>query len=160
MKQETRTHNFAKEQYDTLKFEAIMSSIMPLGLTTTAFANATAVLNILPILSGINAVLRPASALSLLGFPTPPEPKGQKLSDSLLRMYGVRQATMGLASLALWWAGEHRLMGVFMLVNSPVAIVDGLVSRWQIGGGEWGHWGFIPLGLVLTAGLLGAERGV
>lgn len=132
---------------------------MPLGLTTTAFANATAVLNILPVFSGLNAILRPASALSVLGFPTPPpEPKGQKLSDSLVRMYGVRQATMGLASLALWWAGEHRLMGVFMLVNSPVAIVDGLVSRWLTGGGEWGHWGFIPVGLMLTAGLLGAER--
>lgn len=135
-----------------------MSATMPLGLTTTAFANATAVLNILPIFSGITAVLRPASALSLLGFPTPPEPKEAKLSYSVLQMYGVRQATMGLASLALWWAGEHRLMGVLMLVNTPVAIVDGLVSRWLTGGGEWGHWGFIPVGMALTVGLLGAPR--
>lgn len=90
----------------------------------------------------------------------PPEPKGQKLTCSLVRIYGVRQASMGLASLALWWAGEHRLMGVFMLVNTPIAIVDGFVSRWQTGGGEWGHWGFIPVGLVLTVGLLRAERGL
>lgn len=133
---------------------------MPLGLTTTAFANATAVLNILPTFSGLYGVLRPASALSLLGFPIPTEPREQRLSYSLLRMYGVRQATMGLASLALWWNGEHRLMGVFMLVNTPVAVVDGFVSRWQTGGGEWGHWGFIPVGLVLAAGLLGAGQGV
>lgn len=131
---------------------------MILGLTTTAFANAAAVLNILPVAAGINAVLRPASGLALLGFPPPPEPRAEKLSFSLTRMYGVRQAVLGLSGLALWWAGEHRLMGVLMLVNAPVAIVDGFVSRWQTGGGEWGHWGFIPLGLVLTAGLLGAGR--
>lgn len=133
---------------------------MSLGLTTTAFANATAFLNILPISAGLYATLRPAGGLSLLGFPMPPEPKGQKLTCSLVRIYGVRQASMGLASLALWWAGEHRLMGVFMLVNTPIAIVDGFVSRWQTGGGEWGHWGFIPVGMVLTAGLLRAERGL
>lgn len=136
-----------------------MSATMSLGLTTTAFANATAVLNVLPVSAGIYAVLRPAAGLSLLGFPMPPEPSGQTLTCSLLRMYGVRQAGIGLTSLALWWAGEHRLMGVLMLVNTPIAIVDGFVSRWQTGGGEWGHWGFMPLGLLLTAGLLGAERG-
>lgn len=132
---------------------------MFLGLTATAFANATAILNILPTTSGIYGVLRPGGALALLGFPIPHEPKEQKLSLSLLRMYAVRQATMGLTSLALWWAGEHRLMGVLMLVNAPIAIVDGFVSRWQTGGGEWGHWGFMPLGMVLTAGLLGAPLG-
>ncbi|KAJ0120628.1 hypothetical protein J7T55_015358 [Diaporthe amygdali] len=133
---------------------------MFLGLTTTAFANATAVLNLLPTLSGVVGVLRPASALAVLGFPTPSTPEAQRLSHSLVQMYGVRQATMGLASLALWAAGEHRLMGVLMLVNSPIAIVDGMVSRWLVGAGEWGHWGFIPIGMMLTAGLLGAERGV
>ncbi|KAL1858861.1 hypothetical protein Daus18300_009859 [Diaporthe australafricana] len=133
---------------------------MLLGLTTTAFANGTAVLNILPTLSGLYGVARPASALGVLGFPIPAgPPEAQKLSLSMTRMYGVRQATMGLASLALWWSGEHRLMGVLMLVNTPVAIVDGFVSRWQVGGGEWGHWGFIPLGLVLTIGLLRAPPG-
>lgn len=132
---------------------------MSLGLTTTAFANATAVLNILPVSAGLYGMLYPAAGFSMLGFPMPPEPKGQKLSFALLRMYGVRQATMGLAHLALWWSGEHRLMGVLMLVNAPVAVVDGFVSRWLTGGGEWGHWGFIPFGMLLTAGLLGAERG-
>lgn len=133
---------------------------MILGLTTTAFANAAAVLNILPVVAGLNSVLRPASGLALLGFPLPPpeQRSGRLLSLSLTRMTGVRQTVLGLSVLALWWAGEHRLMGVIMLVNSPVAIVDGFVSRWQTGGGEWGHWGFIPLGLVLTAGLLGAGR--
>ncbi|KAI7775515.1 hypothetical protein LA080_006758 [Diaporthe eres] len=132
---------------------------MILGLTTTAFANSTAVLNVLPISSGVYGVLRPAGALSMLGFPTPPDAKDRKLAYSLARIYAVRQAAMGLTSLALWWAGEHRLMGIIMLVNTPIAIVDGLVSRWQTGGGEWGHWGFMPLAMVLTAGLVGAPRG-
>ncbi|KAI3391089.1 hypothetical protein diail_7967 [Diaporthe ilicicola] len=118
---------------------------MFLGLTTTAFANGTAVPNILPTLSGIYG---------------PPGPEAQKLSRSLVRMYGVRQATMGLVGVTLWWSGEHRLMGVLMLVNTPIAIVDGLVSRWQVGAGEWGHWGFIPVGLALTIGLLRAPLGV
>jgi len=129
---------------------------MFLGLTTAAFANSAAVLNILPAFSGIYGVLRPGGALAMLGFPIPQEPKEQKLSLSLLRMYAVRQATIGITNLALWWAGEHRLMGVLMLANTPVAIIDGFVTLWQTGGGEWGHWGFMPLGMVLTAGLLGA----
>lgn len=142
-----------------IKTHTINTATMVLDLTTTAFANATAVLNILPIASGIHGVWHPADSLKLLGFPEPSNPKDRKLAHALTRTYAVRQACMGLTSLALWWAGDHRLMGALMLVNTPIAIVDGLVSRWLTGGGEWGHWGFMPLAMVLTAGLLGAPRG-
>lgn len=115
---------------------------MALGLSTTAFANATAVINIIPILAGLNAILRPTSALSMLGFVAPPEQaQTQKLCRSLLQMYGVRQVAMGLTGLTLWSFAEHRLMGAILFANMPIAIVDGWVVRRQTGGGEWGTLG-------------------
>ena len=126
-----------------------------LGFTTATFANANAVVSIIPILAGLNTIARPASGLSLLGFVAPPQPEAQKLIRSLLLMTGIRTATMGLTSLALWSVGEYRSMGIAMLVNTSIAVVDGFVSRWQTGGGEWGHWAAAPVSLVLGAGLLG-----
>ncbi|KAK6198211.1 hypothetical protein LQW54_010488 [Pestalotiopsis sp. IQ-011] len=111
-------------------------------------------LGLVPTLVGINAILRPASALSLLGFSAPPQPESQKLSRSLLRMYGGRDIALGLMTLAVWARGDRRTLGYTMLASLPIALVDGFVSRDQIGGGEWGHWVFVGIGGALAAGCL------
>jgi hypothetical protein len=133
---------------------------MFLGLTTTAFANATVILHILPTTSGLYGLLRPGGALAMLGFPIQPHKSNeQNVSLSLVRMYAVRQVAMGLTCLALWWAGEHRWMGILMLICTPVAGIDGLAGRWLNDGKDWGHWGFMPVLMVLAAGLLWAPLG-
>ncbi|KAI1848198.1 hypothetical protein JX265_011756 [Neoarthrinium moseri] len=122
---------------------------------TEYFATATFLTALAPTLLGINAILRPASALSLLKFPAPSQPEGQKITYSLMRIYGARTLTMGLTTLIVWARGDRTTLGYLMFAGIPVALVDGFVSRWQIGGGEWGHWGFIGVSLGLSAGLLG-----
>ncbi|KAI0132715.1 hypothetical protein BJ170DRAFT_259307 [Xylariales sp. AK1849] len=119
------------------------------------FANAAFAVGLIPALLGINAILRPVSALSILRFSSPPQPEAQRLTRSLIQMYGARDLTIGLTTLAVWSTGDRRALGFIMLASIPLAVVDGLVSRWQVGGGEWAHWGVIPVGLVLGAGLLG-----
>jgi hypothetical protein len=120
------------------------------------FANGTVGLSILPICLGINAILRPASALAIFNFPEPPQPEGRKLARSLMQLYGARNLSMGLATVAVWSAGaDPRSLGWMVLANVPVALMDGLVSRWQIGGGEWGHWFFVLVSFGLAGGLLG-----
>jgi hypothetical protein len=72
-----------------------------------------------------------------------------------MQLYGVRNLTMGLTTLGVWYSGDRRALGFALLAGFPNALIDGFVSRWQIGGGEWAHWAFVPLGLGLAAGVLG-----
>ncbi|KAI0125749.1 hypothetical protein BJ170DRAFT_446035 [Xylariales sp. AK1849] len=122
---------------------------------THLFANASFFVALMPTFVGINAILRPASALSMLKFSAPPQPEGQKLARSLLQMHGARNLTKGLMMLGIWYSGDYTTLGYAMLAQMPVAIVDGFMSRSQIGGGEWGHWPFALVGLGLGLGCLG-----
>lgn len=69
-------------------------------------------------------------------------------------MYGGRDIALGLMTLAVWARGDRRTLGLTMLASLPIALVDGFVSRDQIGGGEWGHWVFVGIGAGLAAGML------
>lgn len=119
------------------------------------FASATLFAGLLPTLLGINAILRPASALSLFDFPTPSQPEGQRLARSLMQIYGSRNVAVGLTTLAIWSSGDRHLLGLVMFALTQIAIVDGFVSRAQIGRGQWNHWVFAILGAGLGAGVLG-----
>ncbi|KAM0814725.1 hypothetical protein AB5N19_00515 [Seiridium cardinale] len=119
------------------------------------FANATFVVGILPTVLGINAVLRPASALSLVGVSQPSQPQDQKLAHFLIQMYGARNIAVGLLALLLWSRGERRTLGLGMFAMMPIALIDGFASRMQLGRGEWGYWFFVPVGAILGAGSLG-----
>lgn len=123
--------------------------------STDYTANTVFALGLLPGLVGLNSLLRPGHALSLLGFPAPPEPEGQKLAHSLIRMSGVRTLTMSLTTIAVWCTADRRTLGYVLLSGIPVALIDGFISRWQIEGMEWGHWIFVPVSFGLGARLVG-----
>jgi hypothetical protein len=130
---------------------------MPLSTSTRVeyFAGAAFAAGLVPAALGVNAILRPASALSLLSFPEPRDPEGRRLALSLMRIYGARNMAVGLSTLAAWAGGDRRALALTMLAQLPMAVVDGFVSRAQIGAREWDHWGFTVVGVVLAAGLLG-----
>jgi hypothetical protein len=119
------------------------------------FAKATLAINFLPIVVGINAVLRPASALRLLNYPVPIDKTARRTTYTVLQMYGARNIAMGLSTLAVWCSGDRRTLGWVMLAGIPLATIDGFVTRQLTGIGEWGHWSFIPVSLGLAGGLLG-----
>lgn len=68
---------------------------------------------------------------------------------------------IGLSSLCVWYLGGARkgnlegcaALGGMMFAGAGLTVVDGVASRDAIGGGQWNHWVFAPVGLVLGGGL-------
>ncbi|GFZ50537.1 hypothetical protein JCM24511_08294 [Saitozyma sp. JCM 24511] len=116
---------------------------------------ASGAVSCLPIALGINALIRPSSPLELLGWPIPTDPYGKKLALNLMRVYGGRNIALGLSMAIPAYFGHRKALGWMVLGSSVVAIVDGFVSRDVIGGGEWGHWGILPITMALGAALVG-----
>ena len=118
--------------------------------------NGSLGLGLLLISLGANATLRPKAHLGYLGFPVPSEeglPK--KLSRALMRIWGVRNISVGSLIVLLWTTGDERLMGWALSVAVSLPITDGFVSRLVIGGGELQHWVFPPVLAVMIAKLFG-----
>ncbi|KAI9925769.1 hypothetical protein ASPWEDRAFT_52659 [Aspergillus wentii DTO 134E9] len=106
---------------------------------------------------GINAILRPSSALSFFEFDYPTTLAEKTLIDNMLIIYGARDVLMGLAAyITAYYDG--RALGWTLLAISGVAYVDGFVC-WRNGGGEWNHWGYAPVVSVAGVGLLGCFDG-
>lgn len=128
---------------------------MSLQHRTDYAANAVLAFGLVPGIVGINTLIRPAHALSLLGFPSPPEPQGRKLAHSLVRMSAARNLTMTLTTLAVWLTADRVTLGWTLLASVPIAVIDGFISKAQVDGMEWGHWFAVPISLGLGAHLIG-----
>lgn len=103
---------------------------------------------------GLNAMVRPRSGLDIFEFPLPSaSPEWEKLVDNLMIIYGVRDVFMGLAMLVVHRCGSRKALGWVMLAAGAVAGVDGWVSIQQIGRGQWNHWGYAPV-LIVVGGLI------
>ena len=113
-------------------------------------------LALFPVLLGLNGMLRPRSAFALFQFQLPVTEEGKQLVDSLIVLYGVRDVFMGLAILFAVCFGTRSTAGYLFLLSVVVAIVDGIVSRSQIGSGEWNHWAFAPIPALLGLAFCGA----
>ncbi|RDX54656.1 hypothetical protein K466DRAFT_584226 [Polyporus arcularius HHB13444] len=104
---------------------------------------------------GINAILRPAHALTFFEFARPPASAADRqLVDSLMIIYGARDVFMGLAIYAAAYFGNRKALGSIVLAASAVAAVDGAVCKMN-GEGEWAHWGYAPMVALVGALLLG-----
>lgn len=133
---------------------------------SSLFARGTLLVSLLPALVGINAVLRPSSALEMLGFrssfaglstssPSPTDEQ-DRLALALTQMYGARQLSLGLTTIAAFSVSDDPVvLGAIMLAGIPIAVIDGFVSKALTGKGQWGHWAAVPVSLVLGLGLFG-----
>ncbi|KAK4935473.1 hypothetical protein LTR10_023489 [Elasticomyces elasticus] len=119
------------------------------------FANGACFLGLVPFALGINALLRPESALALLQFAAPPQPEAQKLTKSFIYMQGARNLAYGFTTLAIWYTGHREPLGYAAFAGMFIVLVDGFVARYQLGRGEWNHWAFAPVSVAVGAGLLG-----
>lgn len=69
-------------------------------------------MGIVPIGFGVNAILRPAHALTFFEFEPPLAPQDRSLVDSLMVVYGVRDIFMASPStLPDFWALAGPLVG-------------------------------------------------
>jgi hypothetical protein len=108
---------------------------------------------------GINAILRPISALSFFEFEPPASAADKKLVDSLMVVYGARDIFMGLAVYIAAYFGDCKALGWILVAGSGVAFVDGAVC-WRNGKGEWNHWGYAPMLGAVGGVLLGVLDGL
>ncbi|KAM0083650.1 hypothetical protein ACKRZS_004102 [Fusarium odoratissimum] len=104
---------------------------------------------------GLNATFRPNDHLQRLEFPVPAEPLAKKFSLALMRIWGIRNITVGALISLIWTTGDEKLMAKALSAALAMPITDGFVSRIIIGGGETQHWAFPPLLVVMIAGLFG-----
>ncbi|EXJ76687.1 uncharacterized protein A1O5_01195 [Cladophialophora psammophila CBS 110553] len=109
---------------------------------------------------GVNALFNPRSALALFQFPHPgarassieDTPEG-RLVESVMMLEGARTIALGTALMSTSYFGSRKALTVMVWTSTLVAVADGFISLRQIGGGQWGHWGFVPVGVVI-GGLL------
>src|SRR3954467_6766035 len=108
----------------------------PLLLASHAFATTF-------IAFGINALLRPANALTFFEWTHPTTAADAQLVDGLLAVYGVRDIFMGLAIFASALCGTRKSTGWTLVAAGAVAVADGVVcGRFGGIGAEWNHWGY------------------
>lgn len=109
----------------------------------------------IPLLIGINGLLRPGAVLASVDFPASTTPEAEKLAHALLRLVSARNITVGLICSGIWYRGDRKLFGYALMSVSFFPLVDSLISLDLIGGGLSNH---LPAGLMsvgLGAGLLG-----
>lgn len=104
---------------------------------------------------GLNASFRPDAHLRALEFPVPSEPLARKFSHALMRIWGIRNISVGLLLSVIWTAKDEGLMAKALCAVLTLPVTDGFVSRLVIGGGEFQHWIFPPITVVMIAGLFG-----
>ncbi|KAB5513107.1 hypothetical protein GE09DRAFT_638031 [Coniochaeta sp. 2T2.1] len=103
---------------------------------------------------GINAIVRPANALSFFEWEPPFEAADLKVLEGLLAVYGVRDIFMGFALYAAGIWGTKKSLGWTMIAASAVAFADGYICLIH-GKGEMNHWGYAPILTVVGALLAG-----
>jgi hypothetical protein len=108
---------------------------------------------------GLNALIRPEAALRSVEFPVPAQPESRKLTASLMRIYGIRNVAVSYLLTLIWSTGSEKLMGAGLVAGLAMCCTDGVISKAQIGGGEWNHWSFAPVIAGIQAGLFGYLQG-
>ena len=104
---------------------------------------------------GLNASFRPEAHLTALEFPIPKDAEAKKFAYALMRIWGIRNISVGLLLTLIWSSGDEKLMAKALGVTILLPVTDGFVSRIIIGGGETQHWVFPPLLALISAGLFG-----
>ncbi|KAH7317003.1 hypothetical protein B0I35DRAFT_434383 [Stachybotrys elegans] len=113
---------------------------------------------VLPLITGvigIRLLQDPAATLAAVQFPVPAEPGARKLAGSLARFHGTRNIAACYLLLLNWYRGDETQMGLGLLALAWMSGMDGVISIWQIGGGQWNHWTLLPVVIGVSAGLLG-----
>ncbi|KAL2194422.1 hypothetical protein P885DRAFT_62899 [Corynascus similis CBS 632.67] len=104
---------------------------------------------------GVNAILRPAHALTFFGIEKPTASADAITIDSLMAVYGARDIFMGIAIWAAAFCGSPKSLGWTLFAASGVAAADGLVC-YVYTTGHWNHWSYAPvfavIGLLLLRG--------
>ena len=103
---------------------------------------------------GINAMIRPANALTFFEWHPPIQTADLKVLEGLLAVYGVRDIFMGFALYAEGTWGTKKSLGWTLMAASAVAFADGYICFIH-GKGQMNHWGYAPMLTAVGALLAG-----
>jgi hypothetical protein len=107
---------------------------------------------------GVNYVSNPESAYDIFEFPRMSIQSDQDIMNAVMILYGAKDLFMGIAIWASVWLGTRKSAGLILMASSGAAGIDGYIVNKMTGGGEWNHWGYgsvmMVLGLVMT-GIVG-----
>lgn len=144
---------------NTQTYTEILSLTMPSKVSQSpALGVISQFLGAIAVGFGINAILRPAHALTFFEMDYPTLPADRKLVDYLMIVYGIRDIYMGLSIQVAAYYGAKKPLGWCLLGMTAVAFTDGLVCYLN-GHGQWAHWGYAPMGIAVGALCLGvADR--
>lgn len=131
-----------------------------LSPSSALLPNTAAFLAVFPTLAGLTALVAPAAGLGLFDIAVPASQSEAKLPLNLMRLFGIRDIYLGTTTVAAWYFGDRRMLGVCCLLGGAVVTVDGIVQKAQTGAGEWKHWGFMPVMTGLGLALVGALDGL
>lgn len=116
---------------------------------------------------GILWFVNPTKAISFFELPYP-EPKksratkktddydAKKAMDLIAIVYGIRDIFMGAAIHSAALFGTRDALGWIMIAAGCVAMTDGVACKVVVGKGEWNHWSYGPVLLMLGAVTAGA----
>lgn len=107
---------------------------------------------------GINYIFNPSSAYDIFQFPRMSSEADQDIMNAVMILYGAKDLFMGIAIWASTWSGTRRSAGMVLMAGGAAAGIDGYIVNRMTGGGEWNHWGYgsvmVMLGLAMI-GILG-----
>jgi hypothetical protein len=132
-------------------------SFLHLSSTSALVLNTATASGVFQLTLGLMGIFTPRAILELWGIKNTAatSAKEQTLSESLIRLYGLRNAALGLMILAVRNFADSRTLGWVVLADLIVPIGDGFVQKQCTGYGEWKHWSFVPVGAGMGMLLLG-----
>jgi hypothetical protein len=130
-----------------------------LGLSSNSpFAlNLGAAAGVFQLTLGLTAVFQPRVMLQeVWGFKPASTPgQDQLLVECLMQLYGLRNIALGLMIMTVRALADSKTLGWVLMSDMLVALGDGFVQKKCTGGGQWKHWGVLPIGVGMGMLLLG-----
>ncbi|KAE8448452.1 hypothetical protein EG329_009517 [Mollisiaceae sp. DMI_Dod_QoI] len=134
-------------------------------MATTKFSQSTPLLVLATAFGamslgfGINSILNPMSELSFFELQDLAATADPILIEALMVAFGAKLIGAALAVFATAYYGSRKALGWILIAGGGVAGVDGWICLSYVGKGEWNHWGYGGMMVVLGTLLLGvADR--
>ncbi|KAK3051705.1 hypothetical protein LTR09_007005 [Extremus antarcticus] len=122
--------------------------------TTTQYLRiATTIFATIFVGMGISVFQDPSITLGFFELPYSAVAAQNQLISVLLAVYAVRDVFVGLAIYVAAYFGDKRTLGWMTIAAGAVAAGDGAICKVMVGKGEWNHWGYAPM-LIVVGGAL------
>jgi hypothetical protein len=97
----------------------------------------------------------PLATMRINEYPIPDDAATRKVVGSMVRIHGARNVRYGLAGFVLWFYGNPRLLGAYLLAGAVAPLADAFVSWELIGRGMGRHLVFFAPMVGVGVSLLG-----